>query len=169
MEIPASPFRDDDGSADPRLMTAMAAWGRGEVSMAELALMLRASRLLIPVVAVLDSTEDVPASPTTGRADDVPASPALVEKDSHMAMPLMVRPDGRRGLLAFTSVESLRHWQPEARAIPVWGADAAQAAIDEPADALVVDVVGPTRVAVAGEALTLMANGEGQPAAGSRP
>jgi hypothetical protein len=147
MDIPASPFRDDDGSADLGLAHAIDRWLAGEVGDVDIALILRASRLMVPMVAVLDTE----GTGVTGER---------VEKDSHMAMPLMVRPDGQRGLLAFTSMHAVHRWQSDARAVPVWGADAAAAALTEGADALVVDVMGPVRVPVQGRALELMASGE---------
>lgn len=142
-EIPPSPFANDDGSADPTLATLMAQWVAGKTSTELLTTVLAHSRLLVPVVAVLDESH-VDA-----------ASGLKTEKDSHMAMPMMVRPDGRKGVLAFTCNESLQRWQADARAIPVWGLDAAKAAGDE-ADALVIDVMGPVRVAIEGQDLARM-------------
>lgn len=147
--IPDSPFRDDDGSADPHVSALIRQWQEGAVEDDALALALQGARLMVPVMAVLDSVET--------------AQPGVqVEKDSHMAVPLMVRADGRRGLLAFTSMDSARLWQQQARAVPVRGRDVATAALAEGADALVIDVMGPVRVPVQGAALALMAGTEPQ-------
>lgn len=132
--IPTSPFAGDDGGAHPELARILRAWVDHAVSADELVAAVRTHRLLVPVVAVLDAAEP---SDLDGIA---------VEKDSHMALPLMVRPDGRRGLLAFTCTDAVMRWDPAARPIPVWGADAAAAALQENADALVIDVAGPVRV-----------------------
>ena len=137
-EIPVSPFANDDGSADSTLQQLIEQWIDGRTPISLLTTVLAHSRLLVPVMAVLDSQ----------LADGT-------EKDSHMAMPMMVRPDGKKGVLAFTSMDSLHRWQPDARAIPVWGLDAARAAHDE-ADALVVDVMGPIRIAIEGHDLQAM-------------
>lgn len=137
-EIPASPFANDDGSADPVLAQLLQQWIDGRTSLELLTKVVAHSRVLVPVVAVLGEVHDDGS-----------------EKDSHMAMPMMVRPDGRKGVLAFTSNESLKRWQSDARAIPVWGLDAAKAAADE-ADALVLDVMGPIRVPIEGQDLQRM-------------
>ena len=137
-EIPPSPFADDDGSADPTLATLLSQWVEDKTPIDLVTKVLAHSRVLVPVVAVLDESHE-----------------DGTEKDSHMAMPMMVRPDGRKGVLAFTSNESLQRWQADARAIPVWGLDAATTAADE-ADALVIDVMGPVRLAVEGQDLIRM-------------
>lgn len=138
--IPVSPFADDDGSADPNLADVLLAWVQHQCDEATLRQAVTTSRLLVPVVAVLDEVEQG-------------ASGLAAEKDSHMALPLMVRPDGRRGLLAFTCIDAVRRWDPAARPIPVWGADAIAAARQEQADALVIDVAGPVRVVLEGALL----------------
>lgn len=138
-QIPDPGFPGDDGSADPAVAAALAAYAGGESDHATALEALRHSRLLVPVVAVLGSVEHVDA--------------AVREKDSDMATVLLTRPDGRRGLLAFTSVDALAAWDPEARPVPVTAATAARAALQERADALVVDVAGPARFVVSGDDL----------------
>lgn len=51
-------------------------------------------------------------------------------------------------LLAFTSLASMHSWDPSARPVPVSTADAARAAVQEGADAVVVDVGGPVMFVV---------------------
>ena len=146
MDIPRSPFADDDGSADPVIAGLSLRWAQGELDTDSLADALRQTRLLVPVVAHRDSSQQNDAE-------------LEVEKDSHMAMPLMVRADGQRGLLAFLSTDSLQRWDRTARAIPVWGLDAARAAQAEPA-ALVIDVMGPVRIALTEAALARVAGSD---------
>jgi hypothetical protein len=148
---PAVP--DDDGRADPGLAQALVQYGRAvdsaessERYVAALA-RLQHARLLVPVVAVLG---EVGVDPTTGLASD---------KSSDMAAVLMQTPDGRRGLLAFTSTDALAAWDPEARPVPVTSRQAAEAAVQEQASALVVDVAGPTRLVVDGDSLTALGAG----------
>ncbi|WP_203454717.1 SseB family protein, partial [Jiangella aurantiaca] len=88
--VPSTPFGDDDGAADPRIVAALAAYERGEGGSADVLAALAAGRLLIPVVAVAESVD------ATG-----------AEKETAMAAVLTTGRDGRRGLLAFTCVESL--------------------------------------------------------------
>lgn len=48
--------------------------------------------------------------------------------------------DGRRALLVFTGLDSLAEWDPQARPVPVTARTAAQAAVSEGCDVLVVDL-----------------------------
>ena len=98
-------------------------------------------RLLVPIVSVLDE-----ADPQTG-----------ADKSSHMASVSLIQDDGRRGLLAFTSIASLRSWDADARPVPVMCHDVAAAAVQEGADGVLVDIAGPVRFAIDGELLTALA------------
>jgi hypothetical protein len=142
-------FPDDDGSADPALAAALAAYGTSTAPEAYVAALARLqhARLVVPVVAVVG---EVGLDPRTGLASD---------KSSDMAAVLMQTPDGRRGLLAFTGTASLQAWDPEARPVPVTAQHAAQAAVQEQAAALVLDVAGPTRLVVDGDSLVALAAG----------
>jgi hypothetical protein len=108
---------------------------------------LQRNRLLVPVVAVLGEVEHDDA----GRAHD---------KTSDMATVLLTGADGRRALLAFTGPAGLARWNPEGRPVPVTLADAARAARQDRADALVVDVAGPVPFVVDGADLAALAGGQ---------
>ncbi|MDP4689805.1 MAG: SseB family protein [Candidatus Nanopelagicales bacterium] len=125
-------FAGDEGAADPRLAAALGQ-GRGD---AVLAVLTEGVRLLVPIVAV---------------RDDVDADGA--DTSSHMASVSLVQPDGRRGMLAFTSLETMRAWDPTARPVPVRACDVAAAALAEGADGVLVDIAGPIRFALDGESL----------------
>ena len=118
-------FEADDGSADEALVLARADPADERTWMAALA----RSRFLVPVLAVPGETEEV-----DGR---------LVEKTSDMAMVTLTAPDGRRALPVFTGTAALHAWDEKARPIPVEAPRAAQAAIAESCDVIVVDVAGP--------------------------
>lgn len=146
--IPDPGFPDDGGEADPALARALSAYdGRdlGDVLVA-----LQGARLLVPVVAVLGEVEIAPGSGAGGPVHD---------KTSEMATVLLTRPDGRTGLLAFTSTATLGAWRADARPVPVTARTAAQAALQDGADALVLDVAGPRTVGVDGEDLKALALG----------
>ncbi len=129
--IPDPGFGDDPGVADPKVRQAMDAYRAGVLEHSDLVTVLRGTRVLVAVVAVLDE-----ATP-----DDQVGSDGLpAEKDSHMAAVSMINPDGRRGLLAFTGVDSLGHWDDAARPVPISFESALAAARDEGADALILDV-----------------------------
>ena len=127
-----SAYRNDDGAADDALRRAIAA---GQVSLATLA----TSRVLVAVMAVADVVDDEG------------------DKESHMAVVSMVNAEGERGLLAFTGMDALQRWQADARPVPVSGAQAAQAALDDGATALVIDVQGPVRMVLPMDALAELA------------
>lgn len=133
--IPDPGFAGDDGAADPALRELLAAYVEGRARQVDVLAAVRASRLLVPVVAVAGEVG----------AD---ALGLVREKTSDMATVLLTRPDGRRGLLAFTGLDSLAAWDARARPVPVPAALAARAAQQEQADALVVDVAGPARFAI---------------------
>lgn len=128
-------FSGDDGRADPR-------WEAAYADAAEVEALLRSGvRLLVPIVAVLDE-----ADLETG-----------ADKSSHMASVSLVQADGRRGLLAFTGLESLARWDPAARPVPVTSHQVAAAALEEGADGVLVDLAGPVRFAIDGELLAELA------------
>jgi hypothetical protein len=154
--IPDPGFRGDDGAVDPRVAVAMAGYdGDPEARHHATLAVLQDSRLLVPVVAVLGEVEH----DERGLARD---------KTSDMAAVLMRGRDGRLALLAFTGSEPLRRWNPEARPVPVPARQAAQAAVADHADALLVDVAGPTLFVVEGEDLRSMAEGYRLVEAGGR-
>ncbi len=144
--IPDPGFAGDDGTADAVLADALSAYDGGGGDRAGVLAALSSARLLVPVVAIRGEVEQ----DDRGLAHD---------KTSDMAAVLITRPDGRRGLLAFTSAASLAAWSTDARPVPVSAATAAQAAIQEQAEALVIDVSGPVRYALEGDDLHGIAGG----------
>ncbi|MFD6097890.1 SseB family protein [Nocardiopsis flavescens] len=142
--IGAQDFRDDDGSPDPEVESRLRAHAAGETGDRQVLAALSASRVLIPVVAVATETEQGAGGLTR-------------DKNSEVAVPVMTGKDGRRGVLAFTSVDAVRRWRSDARPVPFSTRDACQAAVEEGADALVVDVSGPVPYTVQGRFLTMLA------------
>jgi len=145
--IPDPGFAGDTGAVDPALAEALADYaadpdGRHAATLA----VLQHARLLVPVVAVLGEVE----YDDQGLAHD---------KTSDMAAVLMKGRDGRTALLAFTGTESLQRWNPEARPVPVPAQQAAQAALQDGAAALLVDVAGPALLVVEEEDLRELAAG----------
>ena len=161
--IPDPGFADDDGGVDPVVAAALAAYDRaGEAdepaAHLEALAVLQDARVLVPVVAILDELEDeVP--PGGGAGSGLPR-----EKSSDMAAVLMTGRDGRTALLAFTGTASLDRWAQsyaggEARPVPVPARQAASAALQDKAAALLVDVAGPVLFVVEGEDLQSLAAG----------
>ena len=144
--IPDPGFAGDDGAAPAELTAALAAWDADPGAYPELLGVLQRVRLLVPVVAVLGEVEYDEA----GLAHD---------KTSDMAAVLMRGGDGRLALLAFTSTAALTAWDPAARPVPVTAPLAAQSAIQDGAQALLVDVAGPVTLVVEGDDLQGLARG----------
>ncbi|WP_372728178.1 SseB family protein [Nocardioides sp.] len=144
--IPDPGFAGDTGAVAPEVSAALAAYDAGRADHADTLAVLQDARLLVPVVAVLGEVEYDEA----GLAHD---------KSSDMAAVLLTGADGRLALLAFTGTETLQRWNPEARPVPVATRLAAQAAVQDQAAALVIDVAGPVRFVIEGEDLQGLAAG----------
>jgi hypothetical protein len=145
--LPDPGFAGDDGSASPQLREALARYDADPATRYDETLtVLQDQRLLVPVVAALGEAEPDERGMTH-------------DKTSDMAAVLMKGRDGRTALLAFTGTESLHRWDPQARPVPVTAADAAKAAVQDGADALLVDVAGPVLLAVETDDLRELALG----------
>ncbi len=134
-------FPGDDGSVDPALAQALAAYD-SDCSLAPVLVALGTARVIVPVVAV--------------RGEAAVGS----DKEADMATVMMTGADGRRALLAFSGLESLQRWQADARPVPVWAREAARAALAEGATALLLDLAGPVRAIVETDDLQHLANGD---------
>ncbi|MBB5938880.1 SseB family protein [Streptomyces zagrosensis] len=148
--IPDPGFSDDDGSADQRLAAALAAWAADPAAEPRVLSALAGARLLVPVVAMLGEVEEVPT------AD---GGTLRREKTSDMAVPTLDAPGGRRALPAFTSIDALARWRPDARPVAVPLHQALQAAAHEKADTIVLDLAGPVTFPLTGPALLALAEG----------
>lgn len=144
--IPDPGFSGDDGSADPALTAALAAWRADPATEPKLLAVLSGARLLVPVLAVLGEAE---TGPDGLRRD----------KTSDMAVPTLTAPGGRRALPAFSSTETLARWQPDARPVAVPLGQALRAAAQERADTLVIDLAGPVPYELTGSGMRALASG----------
>jgi SseB protein N-terminal domain len=138
-------FRGDRGAADPALTAALAAYQAGQGSEQAALTALAAARLLVPVIAIRTDGTSAPG-----------------DKDSEMVLPTLIGRDGRPAVLAFTGLDALARWRPDARPMPaeadrVWRAAAADGC------AVVVDVAGPVPLAVEGARLAALAAGQPVP------
>jgi SseB protein N-terminal domain len=162
----------DRGDSDPRVTAALGAFAAGQGSEHAALTALAGARLLVPVVAV--PAETVPAETThaggTGVAGPEDAGPEVAGpedsgeagKVSEMALPTLVGSDGRHALLAFTCLQSLARWRPDARPVPVPAGRVWQAGLQE-ASAVVIDVAGPVPFAVDGARLAALAENRPPP------
>lgn len=116
-------FPGDDGLIDPALAEVV------DGSDVDVLGRIGEARIFVAVIAVL--TGDAGLAASHG------------DKNADMAAVLMRGADGRRALLTFTSVSAMRQWNPNARPVPVYGRDAARAALAEGASAMLLDLGGP--------------------------
>ncbi|MEO3791532.1 SseB family protein [Nonomuraea sp. B10E15] len=142
--IPQPLNPDDDGRAAPAVAAALAAFEAGTAGDAEVLAALSGARLLVPVVALLTESE-------------VGAHGLRQEKESEMALPKLVGQDGRHAVLAFTGADALARWRADARPIQATALQVCQAAVQERAAAVVVDVAGPVQFVIEGEVLAALA------------
>ncbi|WP_030560329.1 SseB family protein [Streptomyces aureocirculatus] len=143
--IPDPGFSDDDGSADPALAAALAAWQQDRTAHGPVLEALAGARLLVPVVAVLGEVEE----------DE---NGLRREKTSDMAVPTL-KAGHRTALPAFTSTAALALWDPEARPVAVPLHQALKAAAHEQADTIVLDLAGPVPYELNRPALIALAEG----------
>jgi type III secretion system (T3SS) SseB-like protein len=126
--------------------TVLAAYAAGAATEHAVLTAVAASRLLVPVVAVL----------AEANADGT-------EKETEMALPTLIGNDGRKAVIAFTSTDTVRRWRPDARPVPVPAARLWPAVAAEQADAVVIDVAGPVPLVVEGARLRALASGAPPP------
>lgn len=128
-------FSNDDGRASESLRAAIrelrSAAGSGDAERlaqthAEALLELSGSRVLIPLLA---EAGDLGVTPE-GRA---------VEKTQELSIVTVAAPDGRCVMPVFSSVDTMRAWNAEARPIPVPMPQAVLAAAQEQTDLIIVD------------------------------
>ena len=148
-----TPFRPagDTGEADPAVTAILAAYAAGEATEHAALTAVAASRLLVPVVAVLAA-----------------ANEDGTEKETEMALPTLIGNDGRAAVIAFTGTDTLVKWRQDARPVPVPGPRLWAAARTE-ADAVVIDIAGPVPLVVEGARLAALAVGEPPPPAHEDP
>jgi len=72
---------------------------------------------------------------------------------------MLERSDGRRALPAFTGVDALAAWRPDARPVPCRLDELAAAAVEQEAEAVLIDLAGPHPLVVEGELLAEVARG----------
>src|SRR5580700_3037056 len=174
-----SPFRDDHGSAEPRVAAALAAFGSGQGSEHAALTALASSRLLVPIVAVAAGSDGEPPRPGQAQPDSEQQSPGHTRSDgerqspghtrpdggdsgAEMSLPTLVGRDGRRAIPAFTCSQALAMWRQQARPVPEPAAQVWRAAAED-ACAVIVDVAGPVPIAIDGARLAALADGRPVP------
>lgn len=137
-------YAADDGSADHLLLAALQGFHAGQSDEVDVLEALRGARLLIPLIA---------------HAGDEGVGPhgLVVDKTQELSIVTVAGPDGRAVLPAFTSVETLRAWDPAARPVPAESRRVALAAASEQTQLMVLDPASPTEFGLRRPALWALA------------
>jgi hypothetical protein len=142
-----SPFPGDDGRAAESLRSRLRAALDGQTDTYLRAVAaLGEARLLVPVVAAVTrsgSTE----------------SGLRLDKEADMSVVWWQTGDGRRCGVAFTGLDSLAAWHPEARPVPITLDLLAQAVLDDDASTVIVDPAGPATLVLEVDLVSAFASG----------
>ncbi len=145
--FPEAPASSDDGSAPERVIEAIRRLRTGELGIQDVVAALHGERLLVPLVAVAGDHGIGPHGQT-------------VDKTQELSIVTVEGPDGRVVLPAFTSVDAMRSWKPDARPIPIQASRVALAAAAEGTPLIVVDPGSDTQTVVRRPAFRALAMGE---------
>jgi hypothetical protein len=121
---------DDDGSAPEALRVALERFQAGDGDQSAVVDAVRGSRLLIPLLAELGESGMNEAGHT-------------VDKSQELSIVTVAAPDGRTAMPVFSSVDTMRVWNPVARPVPAAGTRVALAAVAEGTDLVVLDPGSP--------------------------
>jgi hypothetical protein len=136
----------DDGSADPRLLSALLDFRSGQGDQVAIVEAYRSARLLIPLVAEKGD-------------EGIGAHGLTVDKTQELSLVTVAAPDGRRVLPVFTSVDAMSRWDAAARPVPADGTRTALAAADDETDLIVVDPGSETEFVLRRPAVWAIAQG----------
>lgn len=139
-------FSADDGTAPEVWLETVRRFRLAEVSITEVISALHETRLLIPLLARLE---------TAGVND----KGVTVDKSAELSTVSVSTPDGQRALPVFSSIEAMRRWNPEARPVPAEAARVALAAAGENTPRVVVDPGSESEFVVRWPALEALATG----------
>lgn len=127
-------FANDDGSADAGVRAALAAATGGDTTTyLDAVVELCGSRLLVPIVA---------------SGDHLTATEPTPDRHAEMTAVLLQRPDGAKAMLAFTSMDAMTAWHPDARPIPATLDKVCEAAVQSEAITVLIDLQGPYPFAI---------------------
>jgi hypothetical protein len=128
-EFSGNSWAQDDGATPPALAAAIAETLESG-SLAPTVAALKISRLLVPLIAQLGESAE--------GADGLKA-----DKSADLSIVAVATPDGQTAIPAFSSVDQMKKWRPDARPVPIEAARVAVAAVSEGHTRVVLDPAGP--------------------------
>lgn len=137
----------DDGSAPPLLLSALENFAIGSSSVIDVVDALRVSRLLVPVMAELTEA-------------GVGIDGRYADKSAELGIVSVAGPDGRHVLPVFSSVDSMKAWNADARPVPSDAVRVALAAASESTELVVLDAGSRTEFVMRRPALWAIAQGK---------
>ena len=140
----ANPFADDDGSANPALIEALAEFRANPTDPREVFKAFAASRLLIPLLADLGESGEGAHGQT-------------VDKSADLSIVTVQTPDGQTGLPVFSSVAAMAVWNKTARPVPADAVRVALAAASEGNNRIILDPGSETEFVFRRPAIKAMA------------
>lgn len=132
----------DRGDPDPEVRGLLAVASDHEGYLAAVAALCTA-RFLLPVIAIGDDGGNGPDP----------------DRHAELQAAMLERSDGRRALPAFTGADALATWRPDARPVPCRLDELAQAAVEQGAEAVLIDLAGPHPLVIEGGLLAELARG----------
>jgi hypothetical protein len=137
-------FADDDGSAPPELIEAIAAFRAGEVGAEAVIDQIRVSRLLVPLLANIGESE-------------IGAHGQNVDKSAELSIVTVKSPDDQDSLVVFSSVEAMGRWNKASRPVPTDAIRIALAAASQMSTRVVLDPGSDTEFVVRRPAIAKIA------------
>jgi len=142
-ELQPNSFADDDGSARIELIKAIENFHE-TLNPAAVFQEFKKSRLLIPLIAVLGESE-------------IGAHGQTVDKSAELSIVNVKTPDDQVGLPVFSSVETMKVWNPDARPVPHDAVRVALAAASEGNTRIILDPGSATEFAFRRAAIAALA------------
>ncbi|RLY92404.1 SseB family protein [Kocuria tytonicola] len=139
-------FPEDDGAAAPALGRALTAWREGHAPEDEVVAALSGVRVFVPIIAQVSRSH-------------ITEDGLVSDKEADMALVSLQASDGRKALPVFTSTETLRAWNAQARPVAADIRRAALSAVQDGSSLLVLDPGADPAFVVRRPALWAVAQG----------
>lgn len=134
-QLEPNPHAGDDGSADPKLITALNHFQSQTAGPEAVVEAIKTARLLVPLVAQLGESE-------------MGAHGQTVDKSADLSIVSVASPDGQTALPVFSSVAAMQVWDAKARPVPIEASRVALAAASEKNGRIILDPGSATEFAI---------------------